>query len=157
MPHRAGVIIPRSRAATFAAAPASRSLRAKACRNIPASESDESSGEEITVQDPTHPLFGRTFRVIRRSVHRGGGFPISYEVEHGDAASLLVPVAATEPQNSTENRTKLSVEALRDLISAAEQLEQQADRPGRTLGHAAIDIAAPNCRRSRRSSGGGIT
>jgi hypothetical protein len=73
------------------------------------------------VQDPTHPLFGRTFRVIRRSVHRGG------------------------------------VEGLRDLISVAEQLENHDDKAGRPLGHAAGDRAAPNRRRSRRSSGGGVS
>jgi hypothetical protein len=109
------------------------------------------------VRDPTHPLFGRTFRVIRRSVHRGGGFPISYEVEHGDAASLLIPVAVIEPQNWPENRTKLSVEALHDFISIAEQLENHADKAGRPLGDAAAEPAAPDCRRSRRSSDGGVS
>lgn len=109
------------------------------------------------MRDPAHPLFGRTFRVIRRSVHRGGGFPISYEVEHGDAASLLVPITATEPQNWPENRTKLGVEGLRDLISVAEQLENHDDKAGRPLGHAAGDRAAPNRRRSRRGSGGGVS
>lgn len=107
------------------------------------------------MRDPTHPLFGRTFRVIRQSVHRGGGFPVSYEVEYRDGASLLIPVAATEPQISTENRTKLSLEALHDLTSLVEQLEHHADRSGRPLGHASSGIAAPNRRRGRRSAGGG--
>ena len=48
----------------------------KVHRNIPSRESDKSSVVEVTVQDPAHPLFGRTFRVIRQSVHRGGGFPV---------------------------------------------------------------------------------
>lgn len=109
------------------------------------------------MQDPAHPLFGRTFRVIRRSVHRGGGFPLSYEVEYGDAASLLIPVVATEPHNPAENRTKLSVEALCDLISVAEQVENHADKAGGALDHVATELAAPNRRRSRRSSGGGIS
>jgi hypothetical protein len=132
----------------------SRAPRTKVYRNIPARESDESCGEAITVQDPAHPLFGRTFRVIRRSVHRGGGFPVSFEVEHGESASLLVPVAATELHNSAENRTKLSMEALHDLILVAEQLENHADRTGRTLGHAATGAAAPDRRRSRRHTCG---
>ncbi|MBP1290434.1 MULTISPECIES: hypothetical protein [Bradyrhizobium] len=105
--------------------------------------------------EPTHPLFGRTFRVIRRSVHRGGGFPLSYEVEYRDGASLLIPVVATEPQMSMENRTKLSVEALHDLISLVEQLEHDADRSERPLGHAVNGTAAPNRQRGRRSAGGG--
>jgi len=107
------------------------------------------------VREPTHPLFGRTFRVIRRSVHRGGGFPLSYEVEYRDGASLLIPVAATEPRMSMENRTKLSVEALHDLTSLVEQLEHDADRSERPLGHAANGTAAPNRQRGRRSAGGG--
>ncbi|MCP1839005.1 hypothetical protein ACVIHI_008077 [Bradyrhizobium sp. USDA 4524] len=73
--------------------------------------------------EPTHPLFGRTFRVIRRSVHRGGGFPLSYEVEYRDGASLLIPVVATEPRMSMESRTKLSVEALVALHSDYDSLE----------------------------------
>ncbi|MCA1398977.1 hypothetical protein ACVSQB_40840 [Bradyrhizobium elkanii] len=82
--------------------------------------------------EPTHPLFGRTFRIIRRSV-LGGGIPLSYEVEHRDSASLLIPVAATEPRTSMENRTKLSVEALHDLTSLVEQFEHDADRSERPL------------------------
>jgi len=106
------------------------------------------------VRDPTHPLFGRTFRVIR-SVHRGGRFPTSYEVEYRNGTSLLVPVAATEPQVLLENRTKLSVEALQELTSLVEQLEHDADRSQEPLGHAASSAAAPNRRRGRRSAGGG--
>ena len=93
--------------------------------------SDESSAVEVTVRDPVHPLYGRTFRVIRRSVHRGGGFPISYEVEYKNGASLLIPVVATEEHNQTDCRTKLSVEALYDLIAVAEQVEDHADKAGR--------------------------
>jgi hypothetical protein len=132
---------------------ASRSPRARVRRNIPSRESDESSDTEVAVLDPAHPLFGRTFRVIR-SVQRGGNFPLSYEVEYRDGISLLVPVAATEPQISTENRTKLSVEALHDLTSLVEQLELNADRSERPLGHAATSTAAPNRRRGRRGAGG---
>jgi hypothetical protein len=99
-------------------------------------------------------LFGRTFRIIR-SVQRGGNFPISYEVEYRDGISLLVPVAATEPQDGMENRTKLSVEALHDLTSLIEQLELDADRSERPLGHTASGTAAPDHRRGRRSAGGG--
>ena len=128
--------------------------RARVHRNIPSRESDESSGAELMVRDPAHPLFGRTFRVIR-SVHRGGNFPLSYEVEYRDGISLLVPVAATTPQMTGENRTKLSVEALQDLTSLVEQFERDANRSERPLGHAATSTAAPNRRRGRRGSGGG--
>ena len=131
---------------------ANRFLRARVHRNIPSRESDESSAVEVTVRDPSHPLFGRRFRVIRQSVHRGGGFAVSFEVEYLDGVSLLVPVAATEPQPPNENRTKLSVEALHDLISLVEQHEHDADRTERPLGNAAGGAAAPDYRRGRRSS-----
>jgi hypothetical protein len=106
----------------------------------------------VTVLDPTHPLFGRMFRVVR-SVHCGGNHPVSYEVEHRDGASLLISVAATEPQMAMENRTKLSVEALHDLISLVEQLDD--DRSERPVGHSADGVAAPDRRRGRRGPGGG--
>ena len=57
---------------------------------------------------------------------RHGRHPVSFEVEHLDGASLLIPVAATEPQPAMQNRTKLSIEALHDLTLAVEQLD--ADR-----------------------------
>jgi len=112
---------------------------------------------EVTVHDPVHPLYGRTFRVIRRSVHRGGGFPISYEVEYKNGASLLIPVVATEEHNQTDCRTKLSVEALYDLIAVAEQVEDHADKAGRPLDDTAAGIAAPNRRRGRRGACGGLS
>jgi len=71
------------------------------------------------------------------------------------APAFLVPIAATEPQVSAENRTKLSVDALQDLISLVEQLEHNADRSEGPLGHTASATAAPNRRRGRRSAGGG--
>src|ERR1700736_4144196 len=85
----------------------------RAYRNIPAGESDESSTEVIRVLDPRHPLYGRSFHVIRRSTHRGGNFPPSYEVEYRNGSTLLIPVAATEKYVRDTNQTKLSIEAVR--------------------------------------------
>ena len=79
--------------------------------------------------DPRHPLYGRSFRVIRRSSHRGGNFPPSYEVEHRNGSSLLIPVAVTEQYGQDANQTKLSIEALRDLVSVVECLESHEYRP----------------------------
>lgn len=53
--------------------------RAKAYRNITFCESDESAVEVIQVVDPRHPLYGRYFRVIRRSTHHGGSSAPAYE------------------------------------------------------------------------------
>jgi hypothetical protein len=129
----------------------------KAFRNIPSGEADESSAEMIEVLDPRHPLYGRCFRVIRRSAHRGGNFPPSYEVEHRHGSSLLIPVAVTEKRGLDANQTKLSIEALRDLVAVAECLDSHEYRPRRSLGDAVASPAASDRRRDGRDFGGGLS
>lgn len=136
---------------------ANRAPRTRAYRNIPAGESDESSTEVIRVLDPQHPLYGRSFHVIRRPTHRGGNFPPSYEVEYRNGSTLLIPVAATEKYVRDTNRTKLSIEAVRDLVSVAECLENHEYRPKQAVGDAVAGFAASNCRRRCRGSGGGAS
>jgi hypothetical protein len=140
-----------------AAAPATRSHPAKAYRNIPSGEPDESLAEVIQVLDPRHPLYGRSFRVICRSSHRGGNFPPSFEVEHGSGTSLLVPISATEPNGQSANRPKLSIEALCELISAVECLESDEHGSERLVGSVAPGSAPTDRRRHRRGSGGDIS
>jgi hypothetical protein len=146
--------IQRIPAATYVADFASRSPRTKAFRNIPSGESDESLVEVIQVLDARHPLYGRSFRVIRRSSHKGGNFPPSYEVEHRGGTSLLVPISSTEPHELSANRTKLSIEALCDLISAVECLECDERGSERSLVGTATSSTPADRRRHRRGSGG---
>lgn len=129
--------------------------QARAYRNIPSCESDESSVEEVRVLDPRHPLFGRSFRVIRRSPHRGGNFPPSYEVEHRNGSSLLIPIAVTEWHDSPNRRTILSIEALQDLLLVVDGFCSHGHESKRSVGDTAADGAAPDRRRGRRSPGGG--
>jgi hypothetical protein len=129
----------------------------KAFRNIPPGEADESLAEVIQVLDPRHPLYGRSFRVIRRSAHRAGNFPPSYEVEYRNGGSLLVPISATNTDEISANRTKLSIEALRELIVAVECLEPDEHGPKEPLGGAASGSSASDRRRRRRSSGGDLS
>jgi hypothetical protein len=111
----------------------------------------------IEVLDPRHPLYGRSFRVICRSSHRGG-YPLpSYEVEYRNGVSLLVPVAVTDPNVIRTNQTKLSIDALRELIVAAECLEPDEHGSKRSLGDAAASSSASDRRRRRRSSGGDLS
>lgn len=131
--------------------------RAKAYKNIPSGEPDESLVEVVEVLDPRHPLYGRSFRVICRSSHRGGNFPPSYEVEHRGGTSLLVPISVTEPYQLNTNRTKFSIEALYDLISAVECLEGDEHRSERSLGGAAAGSATTDRRRHRCGSGGDVS
>jgi hypothetical protein len=135
---------------------ATRTHPAKAYRNIPSGEADESSGEVIRVLDPRHPLYGRSFHVICRSSHKGGNFPPSFEVAHRDG-SLLVPIAATEPDALSANRPKLSMEALYELVSEVECIESGDHGSERSLGIAARGSTPTDRRRDRHGSGGDVS
>jgi hypothetical protein len=151
------IIIPRNLAGTYGVDFASRCRPAKAFRNIPSGEADESFIEVIQVLDPRHPLYGRSFRVICRSSHKGGNFPPSFEVEHRGGTSLLVPVSATESDGLSANRPKLSIEALCELVSAVERLESDGHGSERPLGSAAPGSTPRDRRRNRRDSGGDVS
>ena len=142
------------RAREGATSPARRS---KAFRNIPSGESDESWVDVVEVLDPHHPLYGRTFRVIRHVPRGSGNFSPSYEVEYLQSHSLLVPITVTEPYNPKTNQTKLSIEALRDLVLAAECLESHERGSERSVGGAAAGSTASNRRRRRRGPGGDLS
>jgi hypothetical protein len=109
------------------------------------------------VLDPSHPLFGRSFSVIREVGRRGGNFAPSYEVEHRGGSTLLIPVSATRGYVEATNQIKLSVEAVRDLIAVAETLEGHDDRTEEPVGDFITRVAASDSRRRRRSSGGGVS
>src|SRR3954462_1985409 len=94
-----------------------RALRANISTNPPTDEGDGPALASVTVEDPHHPLFGRSFRVLGFAPPSTVGLSPSYEVKYLHGISLLVPVAATVRPDRLEKRTKLSVEALRDLIS----------------------------------------
>jgi hypothetical protein len=133
-----------------------RSLPAKGFRNIPSDESDESLIEVVQVHDPRHPLYGQSFRVIGRAVCRGSKLSPTYEVKYRRGGSLLIPISVTEPYDKEANQTKLSIEALCELVSAAEVLECHEHGSERSLGDAATRSAPPNRRRRRGSSGGAL-
>ena len=152
-----GALSPRFWAATSVADSSSRSLPAKAFRNIPSGEFDESSVDVIEVQDQRHPLYGRSFRVIRLVAHRGGNFPPSYEVEYQSGRSLLIPITVTKPYQEGTNQIKLSIEALRELVVAAECLECHEYGSKRSVGGAAARSSASDRRRRRRGAGGDLS
>ena len=67
--------------------------------------------------DPTHPLYGRRFRVLSIShpPQRSGHVVVAYR----DAMRLRIPVSATNlaSDHSPPLRTKLTRAALRDLLA----------------------------------------
>jgi hypothetical protein len=105
------------------------------------------------VVDPRHPLFGRNFKIIRCLDRVGNCLP-SYEVEYLGDYRLRVPIAATASSAAMENRTKLSLDALSDLILTAELIENGKDQSGRALGDAVSELAPSDCRRAGSDIGG---
>jgi hypothetical protein len=84
--------------------------------------------EQITVTDPTHPLFGRCFALasVTGSAAAGGHALVVYR---GDIL-LKLPIGATSlspaplPGALLPASSKLSLGAIRDLIRLASQLTQ---------------------------------
>src|SRR5262249_4600591 len=72
--------------------------------------------ETVTVIDPSHPLFGRTFRLAVQP--RSPRPPLSFEVEHRDGIILRIAAAATEHAYcpAPSPRTKITTLALRQLL-----------------------------------------
>jgi hypothetical protein len=75
------------------------------------------------VTDPSHPLFGRRFRVVSIShpPHRPGHVTVAYR----DGMRLRIPVPATRLAlgSTAPPRTKLTREALLDLLSLLKECE----------------------------------
>jgi hypothetical protein len=75
------------------------------------------------VTDPTHPLFGRRFRVISIShpPHRPGHVVVAYR----EGMRLRIPVLSTDLAlgNASLPRTKLTRAALLDLLSLVKECE----------------------------------
>jgi hypothetical protein len=77
---------------------------------------------ELTVTDPTHPLFGRRFPVRSMGVPEHGAIYVS--VVYRDTMTLRIPLAATNltaPQPGSP--TKLTLDAVLELVTLAEQCE----------------------------------
>lgn len=123
--------------------------------DTPFGDADESFPEEVQVLDPRHPLFGRRFQVLGRSLFRRGSSSPFYEVAYCDGVTLNVPVAVTEPCALHTSPTKLSVEALLDLLNVISLDHEHGTR--RSLDDAADHAEAPDRRRHSRGFGGGLS
>jgi hypothetical protein len=77
----------------------------------------------VEVTDPTHPLFGRRFRVVSIShpPHRPGHVTVAYR----EGMHLRIPVPATNLAlgNAAPPRSKLTRAALLDLLSLVKECE----------------------------------
>lgn len=127
---------------------------ARGLRNVPNSESDESFPEVVEVRDPHHPLYSRSFRVIRKIGQRGRSIPASYEVEFRTGSSLLIQATAIEYYGQEANQIKLSMEALLELLSTADCSDAHEHGSSRSLVDADARAPTPDRRRRRRDFGG---
>lgn len=111
------------------------------------SESDESFPNVVQFRDPHHPLYGRSYRVIRKIGSDAVEFA-SYEVEFRMGSSLLIQATAIEYCGKEANQIKLSMEALLELLSTADCPDAHEHGSSRSL--VAADARAPTPDRGRR-------
>src|SRR3954452_10240898 len=110
--------------------------------------------EQITVTDPTHPLFGRCFALASVTGAAAGGHALV--VYRGDIR-LKLPIEATSLSPAPPPvSSKLSLGAIRDLIHLASQVAQtQQSAFGEDLGAERPESdTEPVLATSRRSPGG---
>jgi hypothetical protein len=103
--------------------------------------------EEITITDPTHPLYGRSFPLISVSgLRHGNGHA---HVDDRGRAVLRIAIVATSlhPAPPAIPRSKLSLEAIRDLVHVASH-EEGIQRPN---SYASASVVKPTPSPSRRS------
>jgi hypothetical protein len=79
--------------------------------------------EQVTVTDPAHPLYGRTFAVVASpgTVGAYGQVTVAYR----DDILLKIPVVATSLHPTSERlpSSKLSADSVRELVRVARELE----------------------------------
>src|SRR3981189_3277049 len=106
---------------------ASRCLRARASGDAHKSHDDVAACEEVEVVDPCHPLYGRRYRLIsigKESTTRGACKELFARVHYRFGLTLLLPLGVTNLERNGLLRaapTKLSLDALQDLIALAEE------------------------------------
>jgi hypothetical protein len=110
--------------------------------------------EAITVTDPEHPLYGRRFTLLPAVTHSGSGARGYVHVAHRDGTVLPLAVAATSlhPLPRDMIRTKLTLEAIHDLLRLAAEGEHACpSTPARSgqacplIGVASSSTTSPPC------------
>ena len=79
--------------------------------------------EQVTVTDPAHPLYGRTFAVVASAGTVGAYGQVT--VAYRDDILLKVPVVATSLHPTSERlpSSKLAADSVRELVLVARVLE----------------------------------
>jgi hypothetical protein len=79
--------------------------------------------EQVTVTDPAHPLYGRTFAVVASAGTVGAYGQVT--VAYRNDILLKIPVVATSLHPTSERlpSSKLSADSVRELVRVARELE----------------------------------
>jgi len=122
---------------------------------------DVAASEEVEVVDPCHPLYGRRYRLIsigKESTTRGACKESFARVHYRFGLTLLLPLGVTNLERKGLPRaapTKLSLDALQDLIALAEEsggacpsnLERSGAVCRKRSGRRSPKISAKSCGR----------
>jgi hypothetical protein len=77
--------------------------------------------DEVTVEDPGHPLYGRRFRVAFRSFRPGSRGEYILVFYRDGVLLKLPPSAIALPTDGRLPRTKLHAEAIADFVATARE------------------------------------
>jgi len=122
--------------------------------NTPFKNPIEEVVTEVEVTDRTHPLFGRRFPILSITTPRqgSGGYVL---VSYREGMTLRISLLATSlAPSQPAGQTKLTLNALSDLISLAEQCEVLCTANPQKSGSDCLPSSKPKssttCRRSSR-------
>ena len=143
------------------AASAGQFRTARASGDTHKSDDDVANSEEVEVVDPRHPLYGRRYRLIsigKETTTRGACKELFARVHYRFGLTLLLPLGATNLERNgllCAAPTKLSLDALQDLIALAEEsggtcpsnLERSGAVCRKRSGRRSQKISAKSCGR----------
>jgi hypothetical protein len=155
------ILIPSRSDANSPADGASRSPTTRASGDAHKSYDDVAASAEVEVVDPCHPLYGRRYRLIsigKESTTRGACKESFARVHYRFGLTLLLPLGVTNLERKGLPRaapTKLSLDALQDLIALAEEsggacpsnLERSGAVCRKRSGRRSPKISAKSCGR----------
>jgi hypothetical protein len=114
------------------------------------------SGEEVEVVDLTHPLFGRRFALVSVTGALVSAGYARVQYRPGIVLMLRLPVTSLWPHPERRTlRTKLSIEALAELVGIAGESEGNVRRAQRRVAQLVGGPATAGRVGSRRRAAGG--
>ncbi len=92
--------------------------------------------EAITVTDPAHPLYGRRFALVSAAARSSAGGYVHVAYRSGTTLRLAVAATSLHPLPHNVAGTKLTPEAIQDLLRLAAEGEHACPSAPATSGPA---------------------